>query len=148
MWFTYSVCFPVLSVQWQICSVPAWLSRKWYVCYNPFSCTWCTCLVSYLTVPWKWHMLSVFQVAWIKSDSKAILAIQTHMVAHNPRLSVTHNGHNTWKLHVSNVQINDCGTYMCQINTDPMRSQVHAMHPPCQVLSWDLADIQGNNVPL
>jgi hypothetical protein len=65
------------------------------------------------------------QVAWIKSDSKAILAIQTHMVAHNPRLSVTHNGHNTWKLHVSNVQMNDCGTYMCQINTDPMRSQVH-----------------------
>lgn len=84
-------------------------------------------------------MLSVLQVAWIKSDSKAILAIQTHMVAHNPRLSVTHNGHNTWKLHVSNVQINDCGTYMCQINTDPMRSQVHAMHPPCQVLSSDLA---------
>lgn len=65
-----------------------------------------------------------FQVAWIKSDSKAILAIHTHMVAHNQRLSVTHNGHNTWKLHVSNVQKNDSGTYMCQINTDPMRSQV------------------------
>lgn len=40
------------------------------------------------------------------------------MVAQNPRLSVTHNGHNTWKLHVSNVQKNDSGTYMCQINTD------------------------------
>lgn len=63
-------------------------------------------------------------MAWIKSDSKAILAIHTHMVAQNPRLSVTHNGHNTWKLHVSNVQKNDSGTYMCQINTDPMRSQV------------------------
>ncbi|KAJ9580318.1 hypothetical protein L9F63_004034 [Diploptera punctata] len=60
----------------------------------------------------------------IKSDSKAILAIHTHMVAHNPRLSVTHNGHNTWKLHVTNVQMNDSGTYMCQINTDPMRSQM------------------------
>ncbi|KAF2885578.1 hypothetical protein ILUMI_20601, partial [Ignelater luminosus] len=63
-------------------------------------------------------------VAWIKSDSKAILAIHTHMVAQNPRLSVTHNGHNTWMLHVSNVQKNDSGTYMCQINTDPMRSQM------------------------
>ncbi|KAJ8986203.1 hypothetical protein NQ317_009909 [Molorchus minor] len=63
-------------------------------------------------------------VAWIKSDTKAILAIHTHMVAQNPRLSVTHNGHNTWKLHVSNVQKNDSGTYMCQINTDPMRSQM------------------------
>jgi len=66
----------------------------------------------------------MFQVAWIKSDSRAILAIHTHMVAHNNRLSVTHNGHNTWKLHVTNVQKNDSGTYMCQVNTDPMRSQV------------------------
>lgn len=70
------------------------------------------------------YNLDVLQVAWIKSDSKAILAIHTHMVAQNARLSVTHNGHNTWKLHISNVQKNDSGTYMCQINTDPMRSQV------------------------
>lgn len=74
-----------------------------------------TCVVNHL---------SSYKVAWIKSDSKAILAIHTHMVAHNQRLSVTHNGHNTWKLHVSNVQKNDSGTYMCQINTDPMRSQM------------------------
>ncbi|EDS37883.1 conserved hypothetical protein [Culex quinquefasciatus] len=63
------------------------------------------------------------KVAWIKSDSKAILAIHTHMVAVNPRLSVTHNGHNTWKLHISHVQLNDSGSYMCQVNTDPMRHQ-------------------------
>uniref|UniRef100_A0A182IN89 Uncharacterized protein n=1 Tax=Anopheles atroparvus TaxID=41427 RepID=A0A182IN89_ANOAO len=86
-------------------------------------------------------------VAWIKSDSKAILAIHTHMVALNPRLSVTHNGHNTWKLHISHVawiksdskailaihthmvalnprlSFNDSGSYMCQVNTDPMRHQ-------------------------
>ncbi|XP_055550060.1 protein amalgam [Wyeomyia smithii] len=64
-----------------------------------------------------------YRVAWIKSDSKAILAIHTHMVAVNPRLSVTHNGHNTWKLHISHVQLNDSGSYMCQVNTDPMRHQ-------------------------
>lgn len=64
------------------------------------------------------------QVAWIKSDSKAILAIHTHMVSQNPRLNVTHNGHNTWKLNVHNVLKSDAGTYMCQINTDPMKSQV------------------------
>ncbi|XP_070495054.1 neurotrimin [Chironomus tepperi] len=67
--------------------------------------------------------LGQYRVAWIKSDSKAILAIHTHMVALNPRLSVTHNGHNTWKLHISHVQLNDSGSYMCQVNTDPMRSQ-------------------------
>ncbi|XP_046602597.1 lachesin-like isoform X2 [Neodiprion lecontei] len=73
-----------------------------------------TCVVNHL---------QSYKVAWIKSDSRAILAIHTHMVAHNPRISVTHNGHNTWKLHVANVQKNDSGTYMCQVNTDPMRSQ-------------------------
>lgn len=73
----------------------------------------------------------LFQVAWIKSDSKAILAIHTHMVAQNPRLEVTHNGHNTWKLNVHSVQKSDAGTYMCQINTDPMRSQVNS----CSLIS-------------
>lgn len=77
-----------------------------------------TCVVNHL---------QSYKVAWIKSDSRAILAIHTHMVAHNPRLSVTHNGHNTWKLHVTNVQPNDSGTYMCQVNTDPMRSQTGHM---------------------
>ncbi|KAH8272139.1 hypothetical protein KR018_002179, partial [Drosophila ironensis] len=66
--------------------------------------------------------LGPYRVAWIKSDSKAILGIHTHMVSLNPRLSVTHNGHNTWKLHISRVQINDSGSYMCQVNTDPMKS--------------------------
>ncbi|RVE53571.1 hypothetical protein evm_001712 [Chilo suppressalis] len=74
-----------------------------------------TCVVNHL---------SNYRVAWIKSDSKAILAIHTNMVALNPRLSVTYNNHNTWKLHVSNVQANDSGTYMCQVNTDPMKSQM------------------------
>ncbi|XP_011315435.1 lachesin [Fopius arisanus] len=77
-----------------------------------------TCVVNHL---------QGYKVAWIKSDSRAILAIHTHMVTHNPRLSVTHNGHNTWKLHISNVQNNDSGTYMCQVNTDPMRSQMGHM---------------------
>lgn len=54
------------------------------------------------------------KVAWLKSDSKAILAIHTHMVALNPRLEVTHNGHNTWKLNIAHVQLNDSGSYMCQ----------------------------------
>ncbi|XP_050541932.1 lachesin-like isoform X1 [Daktulosphaira vitifoliae] len=64
--------------------------------------------------------LGSYKVAWIKSDSKAILAIHTNLIAHNHRLAVTHNGHNTWKLHVYNVQKNDTGSYMCQINTEPM----------------------------
>ena len=70
------------------------------------------------------HLISLHQVAWLRSDSKAILAIHTHMVTNNPRMSVEHNGHNSWTLRLSNVQRNDSGIYMCQINTEPMTSQV------------------------
>jgi len=66
------------------------------------------------------------KVAWLRSDSKAILAIHTHMVTNNPRMSVEHNGHNSWTLRLANVQRNDSGVYMCQINTEPMTSQVIA----------------------
>ncbi|KAK2582612.1 hypothetical protein KPH14_004899 [Odynerus spinipes] len=91
-----------------------------------------TCVVNHL---------QSYKVAWIKSDSRAILAIHTHMVAHNPRLSVTHNGHNTWKLHVSNVQPNDSGTYMCQVNTDPMKSQTGYMKV---VIPPDIMDLDDS----
>ena len=65
-----------------------------------------------------------FKVAWLRSDSKAILAIHTHMVTNNPRMSVFHNGRNSWTLEIDVVQRNDSGLYMCQINTEPMTSQV------------------------
>ncbi|XP_048509659.1 lachesin-like [Athalia rosae] len=104
-----------------------------------------TCVVNHL---------QMYKVAWIKSDSRAILAIHTHMVAHNPRISVTHNGHNTWKLHVANVQKNDSGTYMCQVNTDPMRSQngyMEVVIPPDiqdEDSSDDLITQEGGNIRL
>nr|KAF7396900.1 hypothetical protein H0235_016437 [Vespula pensylvanica] len=92
-----------------------------------------TCVVNHL---------QSYRVAWIKSDSRAILAIHTRMVTHNPRLSVTHNGHNTWKLHISNVQKNDSGSYMCQVNTDPMRSQMGYMEV---VIPPDIMDDESAN---
>ena len=46
------------------------------------------------------------------------------MVTNNPRMSVEHNGHNSWTLNLEDVQRNDSGSYMCQINTEPMTSQV------------------------
>ncbi|XP_014238305.1 lachesin-like [Trichogramma pretiosum] len=103
-----------------------------------------TCVVNHL---------QSYRVAWIKSDSRAILAIHTHLVAHNPRLSVTHNGHNTWKLHVSNVQKNDSGTYMCQVNTEPMLSQMGYMTvviPPdiMDETSEGLVAHEGGNIKL
>ncbi|XP_025424137.1 lachesin-like [Sipha flava] len=87
--------------------------------------------------------LGNYKVAWIKSDSKAILAIHTNLIAHNHRLTVTHNGHNTWKLHVFNVQKNDTGSYMCQINTQPMILQTGYLDVRIPPNILDETDIEG-----
>lgn len=55
-------------------------------------------------------------------------------VTHNHRFVVTHNGHNTWTLHIKHVQQNDSGTYMCQVNTNPAKNQVSAF--PFQFTIW------------
>jgi len=69
-------------------------------------------------------MWRIVQVAWIKADTKAILAIHEHVITNNARLSVTHNDYNTWTLNIRNARREDKGQYMCQVNTDPMKSQV------------------------
>ncbi|XP_031843286.1 lachesin [Nomia melanderi] len=63
------------------------------------------------------------RVAWIKADTKAILAIQEHVITNNARLSVTHSDYNTWTLNIHGVRREDRGIYMCQVNTNPMKSQ-------------------------
>ncbi|XP_039228939.1 protein amalgam isoform X3 [Drosophila yakuba] len=63
------------------------------------------------------------QVAWIKADAKAILAIHEHVITNNDRLSVQHNDYNTWTLNIRSVKMEDAGKYMCQVNTDPMKMQ-------------------------
>lgn len=60
----------------------------------------------------------------MKADTKAIQAIHDHVITHNARVSVSHADDTTWNLHIKNVQEEDRGQYMCQINTDPMISQV------------------------
>ena len=55
---------------------------------------------------------------------QAILAIHDHVITNNARLHVTHNDKDTWTLTLKNVMTSDRGPYMCQINSDPMRSQV------------------------
>ena len=65
------------------------------------------------------------QVGWVKADTKAIQAIDYKVVTQNSRVSVERSpGSSMWKLLIKNVKQEDAGAYMCQINTDPMKSQV------------------------
>ena len=61
----------------------------------------------------------------MKADTKAIQAIGDHVITHNPRVSVSHEKHQQHHLHITEVTLEDAGPYMCQLNTDPMKSQVN-----------------------
>ena len=68
------------------------------------------------------------KVAWIKADDKGILAMHDRVLTNNARLSVVHSDLHTWTLQIRDAHRSDRGQYMCQINSDPMRSQVNG--PP------------------
>lgn len=59
-------------------------------------------------------------------EQSAILTVHNHVITRNPRISVTHDKHDkhrTWYLHITNVQEEDKGRYMCQINTVTAKTQ-------------------------
>ncbi|XP_063863343.1 neurotrimin-like [Scylla paramamosain] len=94
-------------------------------------------------------------VAWIKADTKAILAIHNRVITHNNRMNVIHSDHKTWELKIKDVRRNDSGEYMCQINTDPMKHQVvghlNVVIPPdiiAEESSGDVMVSEGNTVRL
>lgn len=57
-------------------------------------------------------------------DTKAIQAIHDRVITRNNRVLVSHSDPTMWNLHIKNVTQEDEGRYMCQINTDPVKSQV------------------------
>ncbi|KAH8291567.1 hypothetical protein KR018_000844, partial [Drosophila ironensis] len=68
--------------------------------------------------------LGGYRVGWLKADTKAIQAIHENVITHNPRVTVSHLDQYTWNLHIKSVSEEDRGGYMCQLNTDPMKSQI------------------------
>ncbi|XP_044756809.1 lachesin-like isoform X2 [Coccinella septempunctata] len=98
--------------------------------------------------------LNPYKVAWLRVDTQTILTIQGHVITKNHRIGVTHSEQKTWYLHIKEVKESDKGWYMCQINTDPMKSQVGYLDV---VVSPDILDTrtspdlivdEGSNVSL
>ncbi|KAG5683421.1 hypothetical protein PVAND_012704 [Polypedilum vanderplanki] len=98
--------------------------------------------------------LGGYRVGWVKADTKAIQAIHDHVITHNPRVTVSHLDVNTWNLHIKAVTEEDRGGFMCQINTDPMKSQIGYLDvviPPDFVQEETSSDIivpEGGSVRL
>lgn len=61
-------------------------------------------------------------------EQSAILTVHNHVITRNPRVSVTHDKHRTWFLHISDVREEDRGRYMCQINTVTAKTQFGYLH--------------------
>lgn len=66
----------------------------------------------------------MFQVAWLRVDTQTILTIQNHVITKNHRVAITYSEKKTWQLKIKDIRESDRGFYMCQINTDPMKSQM------------------------
>ncbi|XP_068910114.1 neurotrimin-like isoform X2 [Tenebrio molitor] len=98
--------------------------------------------------------LGGYKVAWLRVDTQTILTIHSHVITKNHRIGVTHSEHKTWYLHIKEVRESDRGWYMCQINTDPMKSQVGYLDVvvPPDILDYptstDMVVREGSNVNL
>nr|CAD7575519.1 unnamed protein product [Timema californicum] len=94
------------------------------------------------------------QVGWLRAEDQTILTLHNKVVTHNSRISVTHDNHHTWQLHIRQVKEADRGCYMCQINTSIMKKQVGCVdvHVPPDILyeetSADLSVQEGENATL
>lgn len=53
----------------------------------------------------------------MRVDTQTILSIHHNLITQNHRISLTHNDHRSWYLHIKEVEEDDRGWYMCQINT-------------------------------
>ncbi|XP_038221692.1 lachesin-like isoform X2 [Zerene cesonia] len=95
-----------------------------------------------------------FKVAWVRMDTQTILSIHHNIITQNPRISLSYNDHRSWYLHIKNVQEVDRGWYMCQVNTDPMRSRkgyLQVVVPPSiidNMTSTDMVVREGADVTL
>lgn len=74
-----------------------------------------------------------FKVAWVRVDTQTVLTMSEHVITKNHRIRVSEPDSNVWRLEISDIRRTDAGHYMCQINTDPMQSQLaylDVMEPP------------------
>ncbi|KAL9925864.1 dpr-interacting protein iota [Glossina fuscipes fuscipes] len=82
------------------------------------------------------------QIAWLRVDTQTILTIHNQVITKNQRITLTHTEHRIWQLRIRDVKESDHGWYMCQINTDPMKSQVGYLNV---VVPADIVDYETSH---
>ena len=55
-----------------------------------------------------------------------MMAIHKIIFTHDRRVTISHRDDKEWELHIADVQEEDRGWYMCEVNTDPlMRRRIY-----------------------
>ncbi|XP_076311566.1 lachesin-like isoform X2 [Tachypleus tridentatus] len=91
--------------------------------------------------------LGNYKVAWIKLDTQTLLTIDTKVITRDNRIRSTNNNFRQWYLHIRDVQEDDRGYYMCQINTEPMisvRGFLDVLFPPTIQENGTSSDVMVN----
>ena len=60
------------------------------------------------------------QVAWIKQNSRKIISLHGELVTQSNRYAIYKKNVDSVSLVVTNVKLDDAGTYICQVNSNPM----------------------------
>ncbi|XP_049548268.1 neurotrimin-like [Anopheles darlingi] len=100
------------------------------------------------------HDLYKYKVAWLRVDTQTILTIETLVITKSERIAITHTEQRIWQLRIKDIRESDKGWYMCQINTDPMKSQMGYLNVvvPPDILDYptskDIVAQEGSNVSL
>ncbi|XP_058455897.1 lachesin-like [Malaya genurostris] len=100
------------------------------------------------------HDLGAYKVAWLRVDTQTILTIQNHVITKNKRIGIIYTEKKTWQLRIRDIRESDKGWYMCQINTDPMKSQMGYLDVvvPPDILDYptstDMVVREGSNVTM
>ncbi|XP_018320760.1 lachesin isoform X2 [Agrilus planipennis] len=91
----------------------------------------------------------------MKADDQTILSLDSRVITHNPRISVSHDEKlHTWQLRIRQLKDSDAGCYMCQINTNSMKKRLGCIDvqvPPNiddSLTSGDITVQEGENVTL
>lgn len=79
-----------------------------------------------------------FQVAFLRVDTQTILTIDDTIITRSARIGIRYSvdkddslstrQKKTWQMSLKDVTAADAGAYMCQLNIEPMVSQVTYLH--------------------
>ncbi|XP_035702138.1 lachesin isoform X2 [Folsomia candida] len=98
--------------------------------------------------------LGSYKVAFLRVSTQTILTIGSHVISRSHRIGLSHTESRAWNLHIRHAKQSDAGYYMCQVNTDPMLSQLGYLQVvvPPDILDYptstDMVVREGTNVSL